>query len=314
MTSSPHVKISEIPYYETTLQISDHPPIYPNVDIIPYKGVNNKILINLSCNIGEYTAQPIAFAGPESEKSLQIYANQTGKPVPDMWTDGGAATQKYVMEMAASPGITFRNDDMPSEFEVYRIEEKPEAWTEFVTDSTSVRRTISSDGYSAVSFIDKDLKPNKKYYYTFRSKDVHKHVSNPSPVYQVELVDFDGAVYLLVDVIEVRALEKKRKLKKHGKRYMHVMPALEHTILNEESSNLSSEKDAADEDVTPTLGIVEPALFNHANPRTKFKVRLTSKSTGKKIDFNLKFKVENVLTPAAQGLLENPMDDPNEST
>ena len=55
------------------------------------------------------------------------------------------------------------------------------------------------------------------------------------------------------------------------------------TILNEEASGLVDAESVAD--VTDvTLGIADESVWNR-----KFKIRLVSKSTGRKIDFNVKF-------------------------
>ncbi len=43
--------------------------------------------------------------------------------------------------------------------------------------------------------------PNKKYYYTFKTIDYHGNISNPSPVYEVEIVDDNGASYFLMNTV-----------------------------------------------------------------------------------------------------------------
>ena len=311
----PQIKIVEVPYYETSpMVVTDYPPIPPNVDIIPYKGVNNKVLINLSCNIGEYKAQPIILDNEQKLAVQNSYLQQY---------DFGTAvvTQPLLIWYMLNKPLTFRSDDMASQFDIWRIEKRPERYGDFKQHPSSFVQTIPTNGFSAVSFIDSNLKPNKKYYYTFRTKDSHNHFSNPTPVYRIELVETDGVIYFLMDIIEIKELEKKRKWKKSGRRYINIMPTLDQALLNENLSNIIGDSgepiDAADSIVNPTLGIVDPALFNHDNPRTKFKVRLTSKSTGRKIDFNLKFKVENVKTRISQnytGDPEDPFGDGQESS
>ena len=54
-------------------------------------------------------------------------------------------------------------------------------------------------------FFEESVLPNTKYYYTFRSVDVHGHMSNPTPIYQVELIDADGAIYPLVNIYEMNS-------------------------------------------------------------------------------------------------------------
>ena len=45
-----------------------------------------------------------------------------------------------------------------------------------------------------VSYVD-DIQPNTKYYYMFRSVDIHSHYSYPSEIYEVEMIEDAGAVY-----------------------------------------------------------------------------------------------------------------------
>ena len=63
------------------------------------------------------------------------------------------------------------------------------------------------------SFVD-DLQHNKKYYYTFRSQDVHGHVSNPSNIYEVELIKHNEAAYLEVKIVQPKNIEKTKKQKR----------------------------------------------------------------------------------------------------
>ena len=233
--TSPHIKLVEVPYYETPVMAAvDHPPIHPNVDIIPYKGVNNKVLINLSCNIGEYKAPIMPLLAGDD-----ITTMEEGKAwIALMEREYGVDYITALVYILQGKEITFRSDDMASEFEIWRIEKRPESWGDFMTHPSSFVQKIPTNGLGAVSFIDNNMTPNKKYYYTFRTKDAHGHLSNPTPVYRIELVETDGVVYFLMDIVEVKPLEKRRTYKKSGRRYLHVMPVLDQTLINEEKSNL----------------------------------------------------------------------------
>ena len=55
----PSLKIARLPIYTQNTKILDAAPVWPNVSLIPYKGVSNKFLINLSSNVGDYDMQPI---------------------------------------------------------------------------------------------------------------------------------------------------------------------------------------------------------------------------------------------------------------
>ena len=134
--------------------------------------------------------------------------------------------------------------------------------------------------------------------------DIHGHLSYPSPIYEVKLVDDGGAVYLTVDIYESKARE--RKLKKGMRKFLNITPALKHSMLMpwneagaaEEGILIPTYKSpvgnaAATEDGTSINKFIalgsgpSPHLFNNDK---RYKIRLVSKNSGRKIDVNVKFK------------------------
>ena len=73
------------------------------------------------------------------------------------------------------------------------------------------------------------------------------------------------------------------------KRYLNVAPAIEQVIrtntLDPNSQNI-------------LLGTQDESVFDTSK---SFKIRLTSKKTGKKIDLNVKFDIKNNITSEEQG-------------
>ena len=110
--------------------------------------------------------------------------------------------------------------------------------------------------------------PNTKYYYTFRAVDSHNHISNPTPVYEVELIDEKGAVKPHIRMISIDVKEKKTHAKDCQK-YIYLKPPLQQMYFSEDS------------DVD--------SLFSDDTKKKKYKMRLTSKGSGKKIDINFSF-------------------------
>ena len=84
------------------------------------------------------------------------------------------------------------------------------------------------------------------------------------------------------------ALKKKKEFeyRKEMKRFLQIIPNARQSMINK--SRLESTPSANDfnenNGVTPTLGVMAESLWNK-----KFKIRLTSKHTGKKIDINISF-------------------------
>ena len=175
-------------------RVLDKPPVFPDALITPYKGQNNKLLINLNQNVGEYFMKPI-FINPDE------YA-QYNKMLESQKIPSSDADQ--------TPPIEYKSDDSIVDggyFEVYRLDDKPVRYSDF---RNNLLTTI--DGYHEleVGHLDvdsaslrDDIKPNRKYYYMFRVVDVHGHVSNPSPIFEIEMVDDGGTVYMIQNIVEL---------------------------------------------------------------------------------------------------------------
>jgi len=58
VTTRPSLQIMEVPIFKKSVIVLDNPPIAPDVDIIPFRGINNKVRIALNSGIGRYDLQP----------------------------------------------------------------------------------------------------------------------------------------------------------------------------------------------------------------------------------------------------------------
>ena len=120
-----------------------------------------------------------------------------------------------------------------------------------------------------------DLKPNTKYYFSAKAVSFTGLLSEYSQVYEVELVDDGGAVFVLIDVVDLEDKVERSKTLEFGNKF-RVQPAL----LQQAPNTVKND-----------IGYLTPSVFSPTSEtRTQFKVRLTSKKTGKKVDFNLIYK------------------------
>ena len=127
----------------------------------------------------------------------------------------------------------------------------------------------------AAGSLEDTIESNKKYYYVARSIDYHGHYSNPTPIYEVEILNENGLVIPITSVVDFAKKENNVDQNKSLKKYLKIQPAIRHRIFNAEKISNNEVQLGNDE----------------INPWSKtFKIRLTSKSTGKKIDINFKFK------------------------
>ena len=280
-TTVPILKIVKIPYFERSGYILDSPPVFPDVNIVPYRAQNNKLLFWLNSNIGEYDLYPVALSA-EEEQMISIYKEKNN--------------------LSPSDPIRYKSDDPVREFQIFRITEKPESYLDFASNQRAQIETfgVTSDysqiKASSASYVD-SVDANTKYYYMFRSVDVHGQVSYPSPVFEVELMDNDGAVYPIIKIIPVEQAEKPSQATKEARRYMHIVPRVTQGIFNEQASGLGPESASAVSAKSYSLGIEQERLWGK-----KFKIRFISKSTGRKIDLNVTYNTKHVVTPTENAI------------
>lgn len=255
------LKIIEVPYYEhSPTAIIDDPPVPPGVELIPYKNTGDKILMFLTSETGEYDLDPITIS-TQDELELEEFRQKRG------YSEGEK--------------IRYATDDHIHKFEIFRLDRKPISYADF--DGAKIV-TLENQ----TTFVDDTITPNRKYYYTVRSIDNHGHVSNPSPIYELELVENLEAVYPVVNIFYIEDLEKEKislskKPVKEFSKYLYIEPAFTQKDLNY-IGNIDLEEAGSASDIQPSLGYEDDSVFGQ-----KFKIRLTSKKTGKRIDFNIDF-------------------------
>ncbi len=267
--NEPLLKMVEVLYYEFNGRIMDNPPISPDVDIIPYKGINNQILFNINSGIGRYFLNPVIIEPGDSIIISQLREAQM---------------------IGEKDFLEFENDDHAAAFEIFRTDKKPFSYSDFSGKRIALVPTdisaISLQSATAASFIDNIL-PNKKYYYIFRSIDNHGHISNPTVIYELELVDSGGSIYPIINVVNFEKNVSNSANTKTMKRFIQFVPSFNQKIINEEKSGLivNDEKiESVLDKENIYLGIEDDTVWGK-----QFKIRLTSKNTGKKIDLNINF-------------------------
>lgn len=284
--SSPNIKVIETPYYEKLITVSDRPPLSPSVDVYPYFGDKNKIKILLNGRVGSEVASPVSI----------LPGDQT------IFDDIRGA-----FNLGPAEKIEFKSDDPSIKFDVFRLDFRPQTYDDFrFADYIQIETGGFKNPYkkAASAALEDFLEPNKKYYYTFRSVDVHGKVSNPSPIYQLE-ISYDGAsAFLLTSIIELKtgkvpAQTPTKKLRK----YLRIKPTYQQTILNEKASGIVDSNGNPDPNWFPDSDNIQ----QNANKEIKlgeeknsiwgetFKIRITSKKSGKKVDLNVNFKTKKVI-------------------
>lgn len=271
--TKPKVTLVETPVYRISNKIVDDPPLRPEILTISMKNVNNKIKFYINNSTGEENDFFYSI-NPNEEESLKV-------------------TNTMFTSMPMDK-VKFKSDDIASAFEIYRLTTKPINYSKF---SNNLLTTISTDydkttlvKASSASFED-TIKPNTKYYYVFRSIDFHGHISNPTDVYEIEMVDDDGSIYLRKNILNIKDFKPNKKGSKTLKKLFYIKPEILQTLINTDSLNKSGITNSYD---IFTLG--NPNVLGVATSPVwdkKFKLRFVSKKTGKMFDLNIQLEVEN---------------------
>jgi hypothetical protein len=275
----------------------DSPPLPPNLVIAPYQGVNNRLMLMLNSNTGEYLARPEIIKATDAAMIADLY----------MYQSNIAVSPNEVVDMLDDPAnplkLRYKNDDPLKRYEIFRTTSRPQKYSDFGSTGTHAiaeSKVFVDKESSAASFID-SISPNTKYYYCVRALDVHNNFSNPTHIFEAELVDNEGQVYLILKTISL-TIEKRKVYNKAGKRYLYLEPAIRNLQVDESYIEANYQNATIEtlpgQDIlglpnAPTAGqAIGPDVWNKT-----FKIRLTSKESNKKIDLNITFKNTGVDYP-----------------
>jgi len=282
----PSPQILELPSYYTALAtVQDMPPVKPSAEFIPFRNVPDKILLLIRGQTGAFWDIPIIIEEEDLAKFANIYTSQ------------GISIARPI-DREALKYVEFRSDDPIADYQIFRTTEAPDLYSDFAGKMLVSTADLSDGRLPMPSYMDA-ISPNTKYYYCFRTIDIHGNISNPSDVYQIEMVNNNGQIYPIIEIYRKCAQERRNYIKA-GRRFVYIAPSLRQTILNQDAATNNSISGTdwstlADGQAPPNnlLGALDvDKVWDNI-----FKVRITSKKTGRKVDLNLIFKNTGVTEP-----------------
>ena len=257
---------TEEPYYSEEIKILDSPPIAPDVELITYRGVDNKLLIMLNQMIDKKLAVPIIIN--ESDQSIfeeQYKAQNIQEGLP----------------------IMFESDD-PTDFQIFKCLKHPVSYDDFRNEHF-LPLSSGDPKMTAASYVD-TIVPNQAYYYMFRAEDVHGNISNPSPIYEFILNKEGETLYPRIRIVDFAQPEPPTQKTKTFKKYLKIgFSPRQYQIPSDQIQNINSNLVNSDVDI----GIAD--TDNIIGSGRVFKFRIRSKNTGKLIDINVTFKKNKVI-------------------
>jgi len=255
VNQQPSLKIIENKIAQTANLILSEPPTMPDVNVYPFFNTDNKIGFNFNGSVGNRLMLPITFSEQEKKRIDKLKKSQNRQGQERIW---------------------YSQDGINRFYEVYRTTTPPSSPMDFMEIMTI--RTPNT------SFVD-SIEPNTTYYYLFRAIDNHGNVSNPSEVIQATIIR-DQFIYPVIKNYSYEiAKNKTKETKKDLKRYLRISPVLSSMLIDKERTDVSVE--SANKVVKATMGPKGTSVWGK-----KFKVRVTSKNSGKKLDLNFKFTQE----------------------
>ena len=274
VTTIPSLKLCEIALLSDRAMLMDNPPLPPEIVPVPILDVDNRVQFMLNTSVGRAKMKPVVFTS-EEEQDIMIF--RMAQKIPNNQEE-----------------ITYETDDPVGEYEIYKLDSAPTSYEDFYSfGERIITKTVHEDSIiSSSSTYEDSIKPNNKYYYCARAIDNHAHVSNPSMCWEIEIVSDGGACY---PVFREYKVEPKSNIthKRSARRFIQIAPANLQKIVNDDASRITGTGPEANQDVY--LGMSEERIWGK-----KFKLRLTSKTTGRKVDFNFVFDTKKIITPTPE--------------
>jgi hypothetical protein len=269
---STSIRLYEIPLFSSTGRIVMPPPYYPQSHIEQIKGVTSAMLFSFDTQVGETYEVPLSLTDKEQESNTQLLSDET---------------------RSFEGQILYRSTAAMSGVQVYRTDMAPDSYEDF---KGNLFRTLSTDADLASDLtagaVAKILKQrtNEKFYYMFRALGPHGETSNPSPVYQIELYSDGGVAYPITRLYEF-GQDSNKTTTKTMKNLLRITPRITQALVNEQASGLIDENGNVQ---APSLNDIVLGLEDEILFGKKFKIRITSKNTGKKMDLNVTFTTDAV--------------------
>jgi len=264
----PSLKLIETLYAEKELKIVDAPPHAP--DVVPYQKMNASQIIGFYVN--QDAPFPMTYPTPlnlSEEVLRQDYLNAYNYTPIERIKQVSISKSRYL--------------------EVYRINKRPNSIADF-EDSLIYTKDLRIEGYDNIHkncFYEEKVATNKKYYYIFRYRSEKGVLGQWSPIQVVELINDGGYKYADFGVIYESSFKVFKDLvtTRPFKKIFRAPPAISQVVVDDSEADYAAA--AYEQYSNIKVGTASDPLWDKT-----FKIRLTSKKTGNKIDLNVTYRLK----------------------
>jgi len=264
----PCFTLIEVPLYSKSLKILDNPS--NAADVNPFQFLDASQRIGFDVKYQSY--DPMLYPLPASGLDINI--------MNDYLHGRDLTEDEEILKPSLSP---------PRFIEVYRTDRKPTSLLDFEgkTIQTIDLKIKDSDQSYSDAIISNKILTNKKYYYILRFLNENKVPGHFSQIIEAELIDDGGYIYSSFDVLSEEEYSRDAYTKPsiNFKKLFQIQPNLSQLELNVSNANLQLP-------ATKELNNVQVGTASEGIWGETFKIRITSKKTGKKIDLNVAFKIQ----------------------
>ena len=188
--------------------------------------------------------------------------------------------------------IIFRLNKDPLTYQMFKLNNKPKSYDDFA--NALAVDVVGSDISSSETY-EMYLTPNRKFYFTFRAKNGFNLFSNPTPIYEVELIQDADETRVSVKTMDL--IEDTMVRTKTFGRFLRIYPSFDQLLIrnySEEFDGLELDDEVSVMQEAFTFNNKKYFLGNTDKPiwGKKMKFRVRSRNTGKIVDINVDFVLE----------------------
>ena len=268
LSVEPTIKVYEIPIATNTVTVLDHPPA--PVDVTPYQRKDDSNIIGFALRLEAATTDvyPRGFS-PEERDIKRKYLRSNN-----------------ILESEKTPNTSVSN---LKTIEIFRKTQKPSKLSDFSTNDIIVQKDITIEQTNfpqPTCLYEQKIATNSKIYYLFRFVNANGTPGALSPVIEAELINDGGykyAIFNAIELVEDSAADIGAQSIEF-KKLFQMVPNLTQIALDDASVDYTNT--AQEEIGNLVIGTADDSLWGKT-----FKVRLTSKKTGRKIDFNVTYNL-----------------------